>query len=109
MGDKSSSEDRYRSWREIVSFESRLVEASMGAVSRRRVPASLWKGSGEDAELSERSGRGFSKVHCWSCADTATSTMVAARGEGREGQYGVGGRIGTQVVIMCNDGLPVQA
>jgi hypothetical protein len=55
---------------------------STAAVSIRRVSLSLWYMSGEEAELSERSGRtrvGFSKAHCWSWVDTATSTMVVVR------------------------------
>lgn len=87
MGERSSSDDRYRSWKERVSFASWSWESSTAAAPIRRVSLSLWYRSGEDTELSERSGRtrvGFSKVHCWSCADTATSTMVAARRECRD-------------------------
>lgn len=43
----------------------------------RRVSGSLCDKSGEDAALSERSGReGFSKDHWFNCVDTATAAMT---------------------------------
>jgi hypothetical protein len=59
----------------------------------RRVSLSLWYMSGEEAELSECAGRtrvDFSKAHCWSWVDTATSTMVAVREEDVDAVLGLG-------------------
>ena len=64
MGDRSSSEERYRSWYKL-SFESRFWGRSTADVAIRRV--SLSYSSGEGAALSDRSGRmaeDLSKVHC---------------------------------------------
>jgi len=59
--------------------------ACTAAASMRSVSDSVWDRFGEEAELSERSGRtaeGFSKDHCWSWADTLTSAMVHYGQEG---------------------------
>lgn len=78
MGDKSSSEERYRSWYKL-SLVSRSWGRSTADVGIRRV--SLSYSSGEGAALSERSGRmagDLSKVHCWSWVVTETSTILSA-------------------------------
>lgn len=107
MGERSSSEERYRSWK---------VDCSCGAVElvvlrttlefMRRVSGSWWDRSGDEVVLSARSGRvdaGFSKAHCWSCEDTTTSGIVCVCvggwccGEGSEHGWQRG--IGTDAVI----------
>lgn len=60
--------------------------AACTAASMRSVSGSWWERSGDEAELSERSGRasaGFSKDHCWSWADTWTSAISGSWGGGR--------------------------
>jgi hypothetical protein len=66
---------------------------STAGVSIRRVSLWLLYMSGEEAELSECSGRtrvDFSKAHCWSWVDTATSTMVTVKGEVVHAVLGLG-------------------
>jgi hypothetical protein len=77
MGDKSSSDERYRSCREIVSLESGLGVGPTAVVFIRRVSLSGWDKFGDEAELRVRSGTVLSKAHCSSCADTETSAMAA--------------------------------
>jgi hypothetical protein len=114
MGERSSSEERYFSWRERVSLESRFVESSTAAVTIRRVSVSWWDKSGEEAELSERWALGFSKDHCWSWVETTTSTMVAVKREKTEGwkqanDGTVRRSVGRQAIDMCSRGLPEHA
>jgi hypothetical protein len=76
VGERSSSEERYRSCSERGSLESSWVEVCTTAVSIRRVSAASWYMSGDVGEDSGRAAVGFSKAHCWSCVDTVTSAMV---------------------------------
>jgi hypothetical protein len=83
-GDKSSSEERYRSCKEMASLLSGFGVGPSAVVSIRRVSLSGCDKFGDDAELLVPSGTVLSNDHCWSCAATETSTMTAValqRGE----------------------------
>lgn len=78
-GERPSSLDMYRSWRQILSFWRATLALSMAAaVSKLRVWGVSSPSCGLDVVLpvSERVGiEGLSKIHCWS-SGTATLAMI---------------------------------
>lgn len=94
---RSSSLERYRSWKTLPSFLVEGLEVGAAAESMRRVSGASSHRLGLEAALSvlERCGRattsGLAKVHCFNCEVTATSTMIA---EGEWNCTGVAGPVG---------------